>query len=73
MVPGVHVSNDKIKNLVTIGVIMDKLAQLRRETEEMIRFVAVEVTQEEKASLWKLHLHQVIVHGKKVREDCLLV
>ena len=63
MVPGVHVSNNKIKNLVTIGVVVNKLAQLRREAEKLIRLVAVEVTQEEKPSLWKFHFHQVIVHG----------
>ena len=56
VIPLMHVSDDKIKNLLTTGVVMDQLAKLGRELENNIRPIAIEVTKEDKLSLRIFHL-----------------
>ena len=56
VIPLVHVSDNKIKNLLTAGDVVDQLAKLGRKVENDIRLIAIEVTKEGKLSLGIFHL-----------------
>ena len=56
VIPLVHVSNHKIKNFVTAGLVVNKLTKLGRKTEDRVRLVAVEITKEDKLGKRKPHL-----------------
>ena len=66
VIQSVHVRYDEVYCLYTMGVVVDKLAELRGEEENVVRFVTVEITKKEELSLWVLHLEEVKVHGNVV-------
>ena len=62
MIYCVHVSDQEIKYLITMGTVVDKLAELGGKKQDVVRLVAVEVAKEEKLGIRILHLQKVIVH-----------
>ena len=68
----VHVSYDKVNGLETMGTVVDKLAELRGEEENMIRFVAVKISKKKELGVRMLHFEKIKVHGDMVREKSLL-
>ena len=57
----VHVSDQKIKNFITMGVVVNELAKLRRKEKVVIWLVTVEFTKKEKLGFWVLHFEKMIV------------
>ena len=50
-----HVRDKEVKSLITMSAVMDKLAELGREVENVVRFVAVEISKENKLGFRVLH------------------
>ena len=69
VVESVKISNDKVKNLVAIGGVVDKLAKLSREEENIVRFVTVKITHKEEPGFRMFYLQVMEVGGNVVRED----
>ena len=68
-----HICDQKVKNFISMGVVVDKLAKLWGEVKDMVRLVTVEVTHEGKLGLGILHFQEMIVHGYVVGENSFLV
>ena len=57
-----HVSDQECKYFITMGTIVDKLAELRGKGKDVVWLVAVEDPKEDKLGIMILHLQQVIIH-----------
>ena len=58
-----HVSNDQIQNFRAICGVMNYLTQLRGKKENIVRFVTVEISQEEESGFRELCFQEMIVTG----------
>ena len=68
----VHVSYDKVNGLDTMGTVVDKLAKLRGEQDNMTRFVASKISKKKEFCIRMFHFEKIKVHGDMVREKSLL-
>ena len=68
----VHVSYDEVNGLDTMGTVVEKLAKLGGEQENVIRFVAVKVSKKKEFGIRMFHFEKIKVHGDMVREKSLL-
>ena len=62
MIEGVHVGNNEINSLISIGVVVDNLTKLRRQEKDVVWLVAIKVPKEQELGIIILGFEQVISH-----------
>ena len=72
MIERVDICDNEINSFLPMGTVVDKLAKLRGELEDMIRFVTVEISKKDKLSFRIFHLKEIIVHSNVIRENGFL-
>ena len=72
MVPGMHVRDNQINIILTTCFVVDKLAELGREEEDVVWLVAIKISKKQELCLREFHLEKIVIHGDVVRQYSLL-